>query len=266
MIPLVLRHITTGWVLAFSKVRLKTKEHALGYGWEILTPVIYAVCFVVVKQSLVGKTSIEHAQSWEVLRAFMGVSLFQLWFQLVQEMSELVRRRRSLLRGMTISEIPLILAVIFEACIGLAIRFCTIVLAVFFLDLSFPVSLMGWGWWVISLCALLISASALGLVLAPWAALYPDVGKSMRSINMPLILISPVFYPATTDVGSSLFWINCVNPLASIFATMLDVLMGKPPFYSEALVGWVVFGFLLLSWSMYQLKKQIPILLERMGA
>ena len=59
MIPLVLRHITTGWVLAFSKVRLKTKEHALGYGWEILTPVVYAVCFVVVKQSLVGKTSIE---------------------------------------------------------------------------------------------------------------------------------------------------------------------------------------------------------------
>lgn len=265
MIPLVLRHITTGWVLAFSKVRLQTKEHAFGYGWAILTPVIYAVCFVVVKQSLVGKTSIGDAQSWEVLRAFMGVSLFQLWFQLVQEMSELVRRRRSLLRGMNISEIPLILAVIFEACIGLAIRVGTIVLAVFFLGLSFPVSLIGWFWCLISLCALLISASGLGLVLAPWAALYPDVGKSMRSINMPLLLISPVFYPATTQVESSLFVINCVNPLASIFATMLDVLMRKPPFYSYALLGWVLFGLLLLSWSMYQLKKQIPILLERMG-
>ncbi|MEX0830739.1 MAG: ABC transporter permease [Nitrospirales bacterium] len=265
MIPLVLRHITTGWVLAFSKVRLQTKEHALGYGWAILTPIIYAVCFVVVKQSLVGKISIDNAHAWEVLRAFMGVSLFQLWFQLVQDMSELVRRRRSLLRGMTISEKPLIFAVIFEACIGLAIRLITIVLAILFLDLSFPVNLIGWGWFLISLCTLLVSASALGLILAPWAALYPDVGKSMRSINMPLILISPVFYPATTQVDSYLFLINCVNPLASILATMLDALMGNPPFYGYALLGWLLFGLLLILWSLHQLKRQIPILLERMG-
>lgn len=265
MIPRILNHIKAGWFLGMNKIRLQTKEHALGYGWAILTPVIYAVFFIIVKQSIVEQAFDEITKSWDILRAFLGVSLFQAWVQLVQEMSELVRSKRSLLQGMFLSEKPLVFAVVFEACFGLAIRVATIIGAVFFLGLAFPENFSAWGWLLISLIVLLVSATAIGLALAPWAALYPDVGKSIRSMNMPLLLLSPIFYSATTQVGSVLFVINCVNPLAPILATILDALEGNVPFYRYILCLWLVLGGGIGFFAVRQLQKQIPILLERMG-
>jgi ABC-type polysaccharide/polyol phosphate export permease len=227
---------------------------------------IYAVCFILVKQGMSGQ-SVATAEHWQdVLRTFMGVTLIQFWFQLLQELSDLVRQRRSLLRGMNISERPLMLAVIFESMFGLSIRVLTVILAVVFLGLTFPGDLAGWGWSLLSLCSLLVSATALGLLLAPWSALYPDVGKVIRSINLPVVLLSPVFYPATTLTDTALYWINCINPVAPALATLTDAMNGRPPFYALALITWTALGVFMALWSSSHLKRQIPILLERLGA
>lgn len=259
------RTVNTGWALASSSIRLQTRKHILGYSWAILTPMIYAVCFILVKQGVSGQSAVA-AEHWQdVLRTFMGVTLIQFWFQLLQGLSDIVRQRRSLLRGMNISEKPLVLAVVFESIFGLSVRVATVILAVLFLGLTFPGDLAGWGWSLLSLCSLLISATALGLLLAPWSALYPDVGKGIRSINLPLVLLSPVFYPATTQTDTVLYWINCINPVAPVLATLMDVMNGRPPFYAPALITWTLLGVFLVLWSSSQLKRQIPILLERLG-
>ena len=267
MMNLALQQVAIGWALAINKVKMQTKEHIIGYGWAILTPVIYAVCFIFVKQGITGGQFANDQAHWmDVLRAFMGISLIQLWFQLLREISDLVRRRRSLLRGMTISEKPLILAVIFESSIGLFIRVILIALAVLILHLSLPGTIAGWAWCILCLCTLLFSATAIGLILAPWAALYPDVGEGIRSITMPMIMISPVFYPATNQVDTALFWLNCLNPMAPVIATLVDILESKKPFYEYALIIWFSLSVILAIWASRKLKKQIPILLERLGS
>jgi hypothetical protein len=62
-----------------------------------------------------------------------------------------------------------------------------------------------------------------------------------------------------------LYWINCINPVAPVLATLMDVMNGRPPFYAPALITWTLLGVFLVLWSSSQLKRQIPILLERLG-
>ena len=106
-----------------------------------------------------------------------------------------------------------------------------------------------------------------GLLLAPWASLYGDVRKALSSISLPLILISPIFYPAAERTGSVLYWLNLVNPVASPLAVLSDALQGKLwSLYSIPLLVWGGLSVALLLWSLMQLRRQVPILLERMGS
>jgi ABC-type polysaccharide/polyol phosphate export permease len=262
----VLSHLRTGWALAGNNIRLQTRKHLLGYSWAIFTPVIYAACFLIVKRGLSGGQEADADHLVSVLRAFIGVTLLQMWFQLLQETSGLIRQRKSLLRGMNISEFPLVLAVLFEAAFGLLLRVLTIALAIVFLGLPFPPTAMAWLWIAVALVCLPLTAAAIGLFLAPWSALYPDVGKAISTLNLPLLLLSPVFYAATTHTDTLLFWINCINPLASPLATLMDALAGRDPLYWPALLVWVLLSLVLLLTSLRQLKAQVPILLERLGA
>ena len=262
---LVSKDVRIGWALAASNIRLQTRKHLLGYSWAIFTPVIYAVCFLIVKRGLSGNAAPDEDHLLAVLRAFMGVTLLQIWFQLLQETSGLIRQRRSLLRGMNISEQPLVLAVLLESIFGLMIRFVTVMLAVAFLGLQFPPDIQSWGWMAVALCALLLTAAAIGLLLAPWAALYPDVGKAIRTLNLPLMLLSPVFYAATTQTDTALFWINCFNPVAPVLATLMDAMAGHAPVYAVPLLSWVALSAVLLIVSVRHFKNQVPILLERLG-
>ncbi|MCQ9378574.1 ABC transporter permease [Methyloversatilis sp. XJ19-49] len=248
-----------------SAIRLQSRKHLLGYSWEILTPVLYAVCFLVVKRGLSDQSSgADHLV--DVLRAFMGITLLQFWFRLLQDMSGLIRTRRSLLRGLNVSEQPLVLAVLFEALFGLCLRVVTVLAAMLFLGLLFPPDGVSWLWVLLSLLSVALSAAALGLSLAPWAALYPDVNKAIGSFNLPLVLLSPVFYPATQNADSLLYWVNCINPAAPVLATLMDAIAGRPPTYQVALVVWTLVAVVLLVLSARQLKAQVPIVLERLGA
>jgi ABC-type polysaccharide/polyol phosphate export permease len=258
--------LLTALALAGSSIRSQARKHLLGYSWAIFSPVIYAACFLVVKRGI-GQSEVPDVEhSLSILRAFVGVTMMQAWIQLLQEMSGLIRRNKSLLRGMNISEKPLVLAVLLEALFGLGIRSLTVLLALAFLGLKLPAGYLDWVWIAVSLLVLLVSSAALGFILAPWAALYPDVKKAISSATLPLMLLSPVFYVATTQTDSVLFWVNCINPVAPILATLMDAFSGQAPFYKVPLLLWLGMGSVLLVLAMGKLKRQIPILLERLGS
>lgn len=259
-------NLLTAFALTGSSIRSQARKHLLGYSWTILSPVIYAACFLIVKRGIGQSEATDVEYSLSILRAFVGVTMIQAWIQLLQEMSGLIRRNKSLLRGMNISEKPLVLAVLLETLFGLGVRFLTVLLAQAFLGLKLPAGYLDWVWIAVSLLAILVSAGALGFILAPWAALYPDVKKAISSATLPLMLLSPVFYVATEQTDSALFWINCINPVAPILATFMDAFSGQTPFYSNPLLLWLVMGLVLLVLAMGKLKRQIPILLERLGS
>ena len=257
--------LTTALALALNSLRSKARKHLLGYSWEFLSPVIYAVCFLLVKTSISTSSNQTEDHLISVLRVFVGVTLMQAWVQMLQQTAGFITHYRALLRGMTISEKPLILSLVFEQAFGLAIRFLTVVIAFLVLGPGLPSSWGSWGWIALALMGLVLSAVALGLIIAPWAALYPDFGMAIRSAMLPLMLLSPVFYAATREPTLPLFWLNCGNPMASVLATLMDALVGESPFYGYVLLGWIVFSSGLLMFGFRNLKSQIPILLERLN-
>lgn len=256
--------LATALVLALNSLRSKARKRVLGYSWEFLSPVIYAVCFLLVKTSISTSSNQTEDHLISVLRAFMGITLMQAWVQMLQQIAGFIPHYRGLLRGMTISEKPLILSLVFEQAFGLAIRFLMVVIAFLVLGPALPSTWGSWGWIAVTLMGLVLSAVALGLIIAPWAALYPDFGMAIRSAMLPLILLSPVFYAATREPSLPLFWLNCGNPMASVLATLMDALLGEPPFYRYVLLGWLAFSAGLLTFGFRKLKSQIPILLERL--
>jgi ABC-type polysaccharide/polyol phosphate export permease len=258
--------IRTGWTITLRSIRIQTREHIFGYAWTLIIPMLYAICYIFIKRELISDSNIQSAGlSWDVLRAFVGIMLFQCWMQVVQDMSEMIRRQRGMLRGLNIGPAPFVLAIVFEGMIALIIRTALIIAAIQVLNIDLPSTFMAWMWFLICLLGLNLSATAVGLLLAPWSALYADVRKALRSIGMPLVLISPIFYPAVERSDSMLYWVNIINPLAPSLAVMSDALQDKVwSFYLLPMLVWGMLSIVSILWSLSQLRSQMPILLERM--
>ena len=183
---------------------------------------------------------------------------------MLQKSSSFITHYHSLLRGMTISETPLILSLLLEEVFGLTIRVLMVIIAFVVLGPGLPYFGVAWFWGMLALLSLMVSACSLGLIISPWAALSSDFSTAIRSSTLPLMLLSPVFYKATQDPTHVMFWLNCLNPMASALATLSDVLFDSSPFYGLAIMGWLVIGSVLLYYSKRKLKMLIPISLERL--
>jgi len=258
--------IKAGWVLADRSIRIQISQHLLGYTWNIITPVLYAIFFIFVKQSLMGFNADDPNRGWDILRAYTGITLFQCWFQILHDTSNFIHRNRGMLRGLNVGLSPFVLGIVFEGGISMIIRALTVLAAVPILGLPFITDIQSWVLVYFALLVFTLSAISIGLILAPWSPLYGDIRKTLSSLNLPLILMSPIFYPATTSTDSPLYWFNIINPIASPLAVIADSLRGTPQFYNVILVGWLAVSLVLLIWSASQLHRQVPIILERMGS
>lgn len=267
MMPKLSTTIRTGWTLGLRNIRIQILNHALGYAWTLIIPILYALCYIVIKKEISGGGNLQSVDAgWDILRAFLGITLFQYWMQVLQDTSEMIRYNRSMLKGLDIGPAPFVLAIMFEGVISLGIRVLMILAAFPLLKLSLPDIPVAWVLFLTSLVTLHLSAAAIGVALAPWAALYGDVRKALRSITLPIILVSPVFYAAVERTDSFLYWVNIINPLASALAVIHDALHADAvPFYLLPMLAWGMVSILLLTWSLAQLRRQVPILLERLG-
>jgi ABC-type polysaccharide/polyol phosphate export permease len=267
MIAEVKVSMTAGWVLAKRNINIQIRDHALGYGWVFLVPALYALGFVYLKREFMAGTAVPRdSASWEVLQAFCGIMLVQFWLQLVQDMADIVGRNRALMRGLNIGPAPFVLSVAFEGMVNLGFRVALILMALVALGHALPQHLFSWLWMGMSLLVLQLTAYALGLFLAPWSALYPDLRKALQSLTLPLMLVTPIFYAPVADPQRALYWINLINPLAAPITAMsygLQDTTASLQAFSLLIEG--LLSFAVIAWSVVQLRWQIPVLLERIG-
>ena len=177
----------------------------------------------------------------------------------------MIRRNKGMLRGLNVGPAPFVITVMLEGLVAFMIRALLIAIALPIIGLPWP-DFPGIGLFFLSLAVLHLSASGIGLVLAPWSALYGDVRKGLQSINLPLILISPIFYPAIDNTASLIYWVNVISPIASPLAALNAGLQDMIKLhYLVPMLMWGGLSILLVAWSVVQLRRQIPILLERLG-
>jgi lipopolysaccharide transport system permease protein len=116
----------------------------------------------------------------------------------------------------------------------------------------------------LGLMSLVLTGTAIGLLITPLGVLYGDIGRGIPLITQFLMYLSPLVFPlATTGWTATLILVNPPTPLIlnyrAWFTDQPIQLMGE---WALAMGGSVL--LLMLVWLVYRLA--MPILIERMSA
>lgn len=258
---------SVGASIAHKNFKKMVRENILGFLWIFITPIIYSIFFLLIKQSLGGESTEPGVLKDSALNAFIGLILLQLWFQIIQDTTNIIRRNRGTLRALNINVYPFLAAVLIESIIHLCIRVLIITTALLIFDFSIS-STAQQTIYLFAICFITYISSAIfiGLLLAPWSSLFNDIRNMLSSALMPVALLSPIFYFPVNNAETFLYWINQIIPFAAILAVLSEILFGTSELYQTSLFCWCIVSILGGVILAIMLKHQTPILLERLGS
>src|SRR5262249_53755152 len=88
-----------GYQLAIRSIAVTYRHSRLGYLWMILQPAAYAGIFVIVKVGMRGRGfEVETGHVPAALFALVGMTLYQAWFEALNEQIDAIRRSRDVLK------------------------------------------------------------------------------------------------------------------------------------------------------------------------
>lgn len=259
-LPLAIR---LGFALALRQYQLRYRTSRLRYFWVFASPFLYAVIFVVVREGMTRHgLSIDTGGLPPGVFAFAGVVMYQVWIQGLLGQADSLRDHRRLVAESRLPPEAFFFAAIFGSVTDLALRLMLIGAAA----MVFGVGTVATAWAapLIGL-SVVLTGNALGYLLLPVATVYRDLQTGIRSVALGILLLSPVFYPATQDAGSLLFFINRINPLAAGVTTLRDALFGGDFVLLSAAVAWTVVLAVAACFWMVAMRVMFPILAERLG-
>ena len=230
----------------------------LGYVWLLLPPLVMALIWIGLHRAKVVRFA-ETGVPYPVY-VLTGVFLWQGFVKMLQVPLQLWARSKPLLTRVRFPWEALLLAGVGEAALEfvvyLAVLFVTLLVFGVPLHLTMLAGLP-------AACVLLLGGLATGLLLAPWAALYDDIGQGVNvALSLSFFLV-PIFYPTPTTGGAA--WLVRLNPAAILLVATRDLLTtGRTDFAFPFLfvcVGLV--PLLLAAWLICRVA--MPHLVARLG-
>jgi len=254
-----------GYRLAVRSIKGRYAKSAFGMFWDLIDPLILGLIFYGLMQARViqpGDMGMPYA-----LFVIYGLFLYATFTEALMEAVEVFGRSRGLLTQQKIPPEALLTAIFFS--VGFNGLFRLAVMAGFSvvlqgiaveqgqITLSVPGLLA-----FFALSPLIIFAGvSIGLFLAPFNAIYSDVGRVTRIVLTPLRYVSPVLWPipATGAIGL----LNYCNPLSSLIGDLRLLAVSGSMATPELFVGWcaALAVLFLLAWFVFHLA--VPVLAER---
>ena len=251
--------------LSVREAKEKSRDHLLGFFWEIFLPFLYIAFFILMRVS--GGIGSGSTFLPENLIGILGCLLLaQVWLNLVKKMSMVILKNRGILRGMNISIAPFILSNVIDSTFQLTIRLSIWAIAVIVCNNFYSSLHISYIYVFIGSLATIISAAAIGVILAPWASIYRDVSQFLNAASLPLILITPIFYNASNSYLNPLYIINLFNPFASI-AVIFNYSLNDSNIsfiYLIPFLIYLVLSVLFLVFGVAHVDRKLPILFERL--
>ena len=242
------RAASLGWTLAVRDFKLRYMRNALGYVWVLLSPLLYAFIFVVVRHGMKGAgLHIDTGGIHPGLFALVGIVLFQGWLEGLMTQLEILRSNKNIVRAMSVPAETFFIAGLLFSGFGLLARLGIVALGLIVLG-EVPKAT----WWQFPLwsMAAMVTGSAIGYLLSLIANFYRDIRTTLQSISLGILLVSPVFYPPTTNPEAVLYYLNIANPFGATMATARDSLLGGSlVLFGPALVWSGVLFILVLAMS-----------------
>lgn len=238
--------ILVGYHMATRELQADFRENKLGLFWVFLTPLMYIVAFVVVRNGLErqGFATDEGAVPAAVF-ALAGLIVFQTWFDSAMVQLSAFSKNQSLIKNIGIEPETFFYSGVMRSMMLALPKVLLLAGAIVLMK----VDVAGWmsipGYLVI-LAAACLSGSIFGYLLSPFGAVMNDIQVAMQSASLALLLGSAVFYDASVFAGSNFHILLVMNPVACLVDEARAFLFGTQNSLNAYAICWaIVFGFLL---------------------
>ncbi len=259
----MIKDLRSSWFLAWCLMRRditsQYRQTILGYLWALLPPLMTSAIFIFLNQAQI--IQIKTTDIPYPVFVITGTVFWQLFVDSLNAPLKEISTNRAMLTKIDFPKEALIISgigqVMFSFLIKLAFLF--LILIAFKIPLGFMNILL-----VLPIIGLVGLGTLIGIFLVPLGVLYRDIQQGISLIIQPLMLLTPVIYPAP-PVGI-LSKIMEYNPISPLILTARSLIVDKTPenIMPFVLVFVISYFMMAIGWVTYRVA--IPILVERMDA
>lgn len=246
------------WRLAVRDISAQYRQTALGFLWAIIVPLANTVAWLFLNSSgiiSVGETVLPYA-----LYVFTGTMLWAIFMDALNAPLQLTAAAKPMLAKINFPREALLVSGIYQTSFNAGIKIGLMLVALVLFGVN-----PGWGLilFPLGIVSLILSGTALGLLLTPVGMLYTDIGKAIPLLMQFLMYLTPVVFPMPTRGWAATIFE--LNPLTPLILTTRGWLTGFPSEYLGyfLVINAAMLLFLFLVWIIYRLA--MPILIERMS-
>lgn len=247
------------WQLALRDIRAQYRQAALGLLWAFILPLANTAAWLFIQGS--GIITLQPTALPYPVYVFTGTILWAIFMDAVNAPLQQTTAAKPMLAKINFPREALMLSGIYQTLFNAGIKIGVLLAALLIMGVT-----PGWGLLLFPLAvlSLILTGTALGMLITPVGMLYTDVGKGMPLLMQFLMYLTPVVFPVPTGGwAATLFQLN---PLTPLILTARDLLTGFAPEYWGAffIVNAVMLALLAVMWVVY--RAAMPILIERMSA
>ena len=248
------------WQLAVRDIRAQYRQTALGLIWAFILPLAHTVTWIFLSGS--GIVSVKNTDLPYPAYVFTGTIIWAIFMDAVNSPLNQTINAKHMLAKINFPREALVVSGIYQTLFNGAIKIILLFGTLVFWGI-YP------GWSIIlfpfGIISLILTGTAIGLLLTPVGVLYTDIGKSLPLLLQFLMYLTPVVFPIPKGHGwaAAIFHLNPLTPIVTVTRNWLTGFKSEFLGYFF-LVNLVVFLIILVVWVIYRIA--MPILIERMSA
>jgi lipopolysaccharide transport system permease protein len=262
LVSAIVRDIWAGrelaWRLFVRDLSAQYRQSFLGYFWAILPPLTGSLTFILLNSS--GIVSIKGTGISYAAFAMMGTLLWQVFVDAMNCPIGALNSARAMLTKINFPREAILVGGIYMLAFNFLIRLLLVAGVMILWKIPVDGGLL---FFPVASVSLFLAGFSIGLLLAPVAFLYSDIGQGLSIITRFWMLLTPVVYPpqSTGLAGLLTTW----NPISPLITTARECLTAQPLTLLPAF--WIVTACAavatLLGLVLYRLA--MPHLIARMG-
>lgn len=208
------------WRLTMRDFSAQYRQSYAGYVWAFLPPLAGAFTFILLRAG--GAVSIDAPQGISYAAfALTGTIMWQTFLGSMNAPIATLTSSKSMLIKINFPREALIISPIQMSFISLGIRLCILIPVLIFFQFPLNTSIL---LAPIGLISLVLLGNAIGVLLAPVAALFKDVGRGLGLISNFWMFLTPVVFPKVRE--GFLGTLMQINPVTHVLGTTRDWLTG----------------------------------------
>ena len=247
------------WRLAVRDISAQYRQAFLGILWAFILPLANTLTWIFLSGT--GIVAVKETILPYPVYVFSGSMLWAILMDAVNAPLRQTTAAKAMLAKLNFPRESLVISGIYQTLFNAGIKIILLLAVLPFFGV-FP------GWrlllFPLGLLSLVLTGTAIGLLLTPVGVLYSDIGKGLPLLMQFLMYLTPVVFPMPKAGIAAILYV--INPLTPVILTARDWLSGLP---SDCLTGFVVVNILALIllaavWIVFRLA--MPILIERMSS